>query len=43
MEQKKKPYHSPTLRACGNVKEKTQTGEGALPADAMWSASVSQV
>jgi hypothetical protein len=42
MEQKKKPYHSPKLKACGDVKEQTKTGWGPLPSDAAWSWSVSQ-
>jgi len=43
MEQKKKTYHSPTLRACGDVKEQTKTGWGPLPADINWTFSVSEV
>ena len=32
----KKGYHSPKLRACGSVKEHTQTGEAGPYPDATW-------
>ena len=32
----KKAYHSPKLRACGSVKEQTQTGNPGTNADTAW-------
>ena len=38
LQESKRPYHSPALRACGNVKEQTLLGTGAIT-DAQWSTA----